>query len=108
MGPPYWTRPCYHFLQSYVAITKMMDTHDVGRGRGGTAAALGRITQPVMICGITSDVLYPLETQEELHALIPNSEFRHIESPEGHDGFLLEVEQVSRAVTDFVGSRAKL
>ena len=48
---------------SYVAITRLMDTHDVGRDRNGVEAALGSITQPTLIMGISSDVLYPYSEQ---------------------------------------------
>ena len=74
-----------------------------GAGAGGDriAAVLGSITQPVLVMGIDSDVLYPLQQQEELHALLPNSQWGLIESDEGHDGFLLEVDQIAPAVASF-------
>ena len=52
----------------------MLDSHDVGRERGGVEAALGAITQPVLVVGITSDVLYPLDMQRELVRLTPGAE----------------------------------
>ena len=82
-----------------------MDTHDAGRGRGGVAAALASITQPTLIVGIDSDVLYPLELQEELADGIPNSDLITIQSIEGHDGFLLEAEQIGAAVDEFLRSQ---
>ena len=58
--------------------------------------------------GIDSDVLYPLTQQEELHRLLKGSEFSVINSDHGHDGFLLEVDQISKATTDFLARvRAK-
>jgi len=90
--------------ESFVALTKLMDTHDVGRGRGGIKAALESIAQPTMILGITSDVLYPLAEQQELAECIPNAQFGRIESSEGHDGFLLEEDQVSEAAVTFLRS----
>ena len=88
---------------SYVSITHQMDSHDIGRGRaGGVEGALGSLEQPVLVMGIDSDVLYPLTQQEELHRFLPNSRFQVIESDEGHDGFLLEVDQLGSAVSRFL------
>ena len=80
---------------SYVALTNAMSTHDVGRGRGGVAAALARVTTPVVIAGVDTDRLYPLYLQRELADLIPSSDGLHVvSSPHGHDGFLLETDQI--------------
>ena len=68
----------------------MLDSHDVGRGRGGVEAALGSLRQPTLVIGISSDVLYPLEMQKELVRQLPNATLRVVLSSEGHDGFLLE------------------
>jgi len=79
-----------------------MDSHDVSRGRGDYYTALNSVQIPVLVLGISSDVLYPLPEQEELHRYLGNSEFHAIESDEGHDGFLLEQEQVGRHVRRFL------
>ena len=72
-----------------------MDSHDVGRGRPDDYfSALNSVQQPVLVLGIRSDVLYPINEQEELHKYLGNSEFHVIESDEGHDGFLLALEEV--------------
>lgn len=90
---------------SYVALTDAMSTHDVGRGRGGVAAALSRITAPVIVAGLDSDRLYPFRLQEELASLIPTSGPAHVlRSPYGHDGFLLEFDQVATLVADLFGT----
>ncbi|KDO28415.1 homoserine O-acetyltransferase [Saprolegnia parasitica CBS 223.65] len=84
---------------AYVAVTKSMDTHDVGRGRGGVDAALATLRDlPVSIVGIDSDLLYPISEQIELHERIPNSTLHVVSSPHGHDGFLLEQDAVASAV----------
>ncbi|MBS1691687.1 MAG: homoserine O-acetyltransferase [Actinobacteria bacterium] len=81
---------------TYVRLSQAMNHHDVGRGRGGIATALSRITADVTLAGITSDRLYPLRLQEELAELIPGAaKVAVIESPDGHDGFLTETEQVA-------------
>ncbi|MFE6823622.1 homoserine O-acetyltransferase [Streptomyces sp. NPDC057690] len=89
---------------SYVVLAGAMNTHDVGRGRGGTRAALRRVTARTLVAGVGSDRLYPLGQQAELAAGIPAADhLRVIESPHGHDGFLIEVEQVAALVRELVG-----
>lgn len=74
-----------------------MNAHDAGRG--GLWAALGRITAPTLVAGVDSDRLYPLAQQREPAALIPFADrLRIIESPYGHDGFLIETAQVAALV----------
>jgi len=87
---------------SYVQMTELMDSHDLGRGRGGVAAALASITTPFLVIGIDSDILYPLWLQEELVDHIPDSELKIVKSIDGHDAFLLEQEQVSGFIKDFL------
>ena len=87
---------------TYVKITEQMDRHDVGHGRGGVAAALGGVRCPYLVMGIDSDLLYPLHEQEELAQAIPGCDFRVIHSPDGHDGFLLEQDQVGSHLQAFL------
>ncbi|MEM7140543.1 MAG: homoserine O-acetyltransferase [Actinomycetota bacterium] len=79
---------------SFLVLSKAMDLHDIGRGRGGVAAALGRLAMPVLTASITSDVLYPPYQQELIHAGVEAGggacEYHVVASPQGHDGFLLE------------------
>mmetsp|Transcript_11688 Transcript_11688/g.13509 ORF Transcript_11688/g.13509 Transcript_11688/m.13509 type:complete len:421 (-) Transcript_11688:2023-3285(-) len=92
---------------SYVKVTRMMDTHDVGRNRGGTEAALKLITQPTMIISISSDALYPVAEQQELHEGISSSEWHIAKSDSGHDGFLLDQDQIEPLCLDFVKRHCK-
>jgi homoserine O-acetyltransferase/O-succinyltransferase len=87
---------------TYVASTDAMNTHDVGRGRGGVAAALGSITAPVIVAGVDSDRLYPLVLQRELAELIPTTVggLRVVHSDFGHDGFLIERDAVGALVRE--------
>ncbi|KPM51688.1 homoserine acetyltransferase [Frankia sp. R43] len=88
---------------TYVTLTLAMMSQDVGRGRGGIAAALRGVTVPVTVAGIDSDRLYPPRLQAELarhlgtQAVMVRSEF-------GHDGFLLESAAVGRIVATALGS----
>ncbi len=86
---------------SYVVLTDAMSTHDVGRGRGGLAAALGRVTADTVVAGIDSDRLYPLRLQEQIAAGIPTCDgLRVVRSDYGHDGFLIEAEVVGELVRE--------
>jgi len=95
----------------YIAITRKLDTHDVSRGRTDSSdahphdqvlEALGLIQQPTLILGIESDGLFTYAEQRELAAAIPNCELKTIDSPEGHDAFLLEFKQVNGLLLDFL------
>jgi homoserine O-acetyltransferase len=84
---------------SYVTLTETLSNHDVGRGRGGVAAALGSCPVPTVVGGITSDRLYPLRLQQELAGLLPNcSGLNVVDSIYGHDGFLVETEAVGELI----------
>lgn len=84
---------------SYVALTETLSSHDVGRGRGGVAAALRSCPVPVVVGGITSDRLYPLRQQQELADLLPGcAGLDVVESIYGHDGFLVETEAVGQLI----------
>ncbi|MFH8337084.1 homoserine O-acetyltransferase [Streptomyces sp. AM6-12] len=89
---------------SYVVLTEAMNAHDAGRSRGGLRSALARVTAPTLVAGVDSDRLYPLAQQEELAALIPGADrTRVVRSPYGHDGFLIETEQVGALVREVLG-----
>ncbi len=91
---------------SYVVLSEAMNHHDVGRGRGGIAAALARITADVTVAGISSDRLYPLRLQHELAELIPRaSSVEVVESISGHDGFLVEHEAVGKVIARALAGR---
>jgi homoserine O-acetyltransferase/O-succinyltransferase len=86
---------------SYVVLSEAMNHHDVGRGRGGPERALERVEAEVTVAGIVSDRLYPFELQQELGRLLPgNRPVAVVESPFGHDGFLLETEQIGDIVAE--------
>jgi homoserine O-acetyltransferase len=77
-------------------------------GRSSLPEVLGSIAQPVLVVGIDSDTLYPLAEQQLLHRHIPNSTLGVIRSPAGHDGFLLEGEQLSSFIVPFLHRYAVL
>ncbi|MDT5298924.1 MAG: homoserine O-acetyltransferase/O-succinyltransferase [Mycobacterium sp.] len=84
---------------TYVALTDALSSHDVGRGRGGVAGALGSCRVPVVVGGITSDRLYPLRLQKELAELLPGcTGLNVVDSIYGHDGFLIETDAVGELI----------
>lgn len=83
---------------SYLALTEAMNSHDVGRDRGGLAAALGGVSASCTIASVDTDRLYPPSLSDELAALLPRAERASIHSRFGHDGFLIEVGQVEGIV----------
>lgn len=86
---------------SYVTLTETLSNHDVGRGRGGVAAALRSCPVPAVVGGITSDRLYPLRLQQELADLLPGCRSLNVvESIYGHDGFLIETEAVGDLIRE--------
>lgn len=89
---------------SYITLSKAMDSHDVARGRGTAKSVLSKINVPILIIGIDSDILYPIQEQIELAELIPSSTFREIKSKYGHDAFLIEFEQINNALKQFTNS----
>ncbi len=91
---------------SYLLLTKAMDLHDLSRGRGSLPAALRRISAPVLSMGITSDILYPEHQSREIVAGIAavggSARYREIDSPHGHDAFLIDIDQVAAALVPFL------
>jgi homoserine O-acetyltransferase len=91
---------------TYVYITRAMDQHDVARGRGSFEEVLGSIKAPALCAGISSDVLYPIHEQKELARHLPNARYFEIESIHGHDAFLIEWDQVTGAMREFLAHQA--
>jgi homoserine O-acetyltransferase len=87
--------------RTYVTLSHVLDSQDVGRGRGGVRAALASLRRPALIVAIDSDVLYPPHELQALADGLPNSELFWLASPHGHDAFLIEQDIVLRAVREF-------
>ena len=83
---------------SYLTLVQAMNSHDVGRGRGGVERALSTVTMPTVVLGIPSDRLFTIDGQREIARLVPGNidgdEPAVIDSPFGHDAFLIEHERV--------------
>lgn len=84
---------------SYIVLVEAMNSHDVGRGRGGVAPALSLITARTLVVGIDSDRLFPVEGQHQIaqHVVdtLDGESALVLSSPYGHDGFLIENAAVS-------------
>lgn len=90
---------------TYISLTRAMSLFDVGEGRGGFAEALAGVRAPLTVVGLDSDRLFPLRLQEELVAATPAARPLHVvRSPYGHDGFLVEKDQVGDIVREALGS----
>lgn len=87
---------------SYYKILNAFDTHDVGYQRGGVAAALQRITAECLVVGISTDIIFTVPEMQALHRMLPRSTYHQIDSPFGHDGFLVEHEQLNRILNPFI------
>ncbi|HKS44805.1 MAG TPA: homoserine O-acetyltransferase [Amycolatopsis sp.] len=89
---------------SYLVLTESMNTHDVGRDRGGIGAALSRVRARTLVAGVDSDRLYPLYQSRELADGIPGAGAAAvISSPYGHDSFLIETPQIAALVKALLG-----
>lgn len=90
-----------HFdAYSYYTLCNALDSHNVGRGRGGVPAALSRIKARTTVVGIDSDNLFPVIESRDWVKFIPGAEYLEISSRFGHDGFLLETEALTAIIKD--------
>lgn len=85
---------CYH------SITRSQDTHNVARGRGSFEKAFSKIQAKTLSVGISTDILFPPIEQKRLAEFIPNGIYAEITSDFGHDGFLIESEQLTEIITN--------
>ena len=91
---------------SYLIIGKAMDLHDIARGRGSLDKAIGRIKAPALVMGISSDILYPTYQQRQIADMLVGhgvpAKYVEIDSPHGHDAFLINFDQVGPPIKRFL------
>ena len=87
---------------SYYKLSQGMDAHNVGRGRKSVEDALQKIKAKTLVIGIETDILFPLIEQKYLADEIPGAGYKAIQSHYGHDGFLLEFDQIELIIRDFL------
>ncbi len=91
--------------QSYWLLTKVMDSHNIARGRAKSVAeVLHRMHNKTLIIGVTSDILCPVEEQRFLARNMPAAAYYEIDSLYGHDGFLIEFERIGKILQDWLNS----
>ena len=91
---------------SYYFLSKGMDAHNLGRGREGIEWALQQVKAKTLAIGITTDILFPVNEQQFLADNIPGAQLKTIHSNYGHDGFLLEFEQIENSIRHFLNRHA--
>ncbi|WP_022893180.1 homoserine O-acetyltransferase MetX [Agromyces subbeticus] len=93
---------------SYIVLTQAMNSHDIGRGRGGAGVALARIQAQSLVLGIDSDRYFPLTGQVEIAAGLGHSVHGPtpvlVESEYGHDAFLIEDDAVGAALAGLLAA----
>jgi len=87
---------------SYYFLSKCLDSHNIGRNRGGEEKALSRIEIPTLVIGIKTDALVPIALQKSLTQNLPNGIYKEIDSEYGHDGFLVETVKTSKLLEQFL------
>lgn len=94
---------------SYVRLSEAMDSHDVSRDRSlSVEEILGGIKTKTLVIGVSSDILFPVQEQKLLARSISNSIYKEIDSLYGHDGFLLETEQLTKHISEFLTIKHKI
>lgn len=87
---------------SYMSLTDSVDSHNLGRGRGGVQSALSRIKAESTVVAIDSDVIFPPSEMRLIADGIPGAVFKQIHSVYGHDGFLLEYKQLTDILSPII------
>jgi len=89
---------------SYVVLTEAILSHDLGRGRGGVEAALAAVTARALVVAVDTDRLYLPSESAQIAEAIPGARLATVRSDYGHDGFLIEVDQVGALVRGVLDS----
>nr|WP_058235655.1 homoserine O-acetyltransferase [Devriesea agamarum] len=88
---------------SYIALVRAMNTHDVGRHRGGVEAALSQVTARTLVVGIDTDRLFPYRQSQRIADGISQATLHRVHSPRGHDAFLASSPEISEWLQALVG-----
>lgn len=86
---------------SYWVLSKAMDSHNIGRGRGGAEKALAQIQAKVLAIGVNTDVLFTRDESRFISKHVGKGTYREISSIYGHDAFLIEFEQMNYILRSF-------
>ncbi len=86
----------------YWSLLHALDSHNIGRHRDHPARVLQRLSMPVLVIGIDTDLLFPPNEQQFIARQIKGAQFIEIASPYGHDGFLIEVAKIEKQLAAFI------
>lgn len=93
---------------SYVRLSEAMDSHDISRDRCySIESAFHEVKASALVIGVSSDILFPVQEQKLLAKSIKNASYKEIDSLYGHDGFLLETQQLTKHIQDFLNRNQK-
>ncbi len=100
------TKLTKHFdANSYLTLLRAMNTHDIGRDRGGVEKAAKQFEATVIPIAFTHDLLYPPEDIRSFAYLVPDHHFYMVNTRFGHDGFLTEFETWGHILTNHLDIR---
>lgn len=85
----------------YYRLLQSLDSHDVGRGRGGVTTALKQITARTIVMAVDTDIMFTPEEVREMAATI-GADYHTIHSDYGHDGFLIETPEITRILKKYL------
>lgn len=91
---------------SYHRLSRAVDAHDIGRGRGGIEQALHGFKPRCLVVAISGDILFPPADHEPLARCIPSAQYHVIDSDFGHDGFLIEHKILNDIINDFLHGKS--
>jgi homoserine O-acetyltransferase/O-succinyltransferase len=93
---------------AYLYLSRVMDSHDLGRDRGGLVEASRRISAETLLIGVRTDILFPpghvLDTTNAIVAAGGQARYWELNSPHGHDAFLKEFERLDAVLRDGIGT----
>jgi homoserine O-acetyltransferase len=87
---------------SYMTMTRLFDSHNIGRGRKSVENALEAVTAKTIVIAMDTDRLFPREEQRFIANGIPGAQYAEIPTSYGHDGFLIEVESITNCIREFL------
>lgn len=100
--------PQSYDANSYLYLSRAMDLHDLGRGRGGLIEGVRRIRSRTLLIGVTTDVLIPVfEIDELAEAFVQTgnpAELHVLDIETGHDSFLIHPDAFGPPIAEFLGS----
>ena len=87
---------------AYWFLSKTMDNHNLGRNRVCIKTALSTVKAKALVMSINSDLLFTPKESGFIAQHLPNAQYTELQSRYGHDGFLIETEQINRHLKQFI------